>query len=261
MPLENSLVTVVIPIHLPEPSSLEKISLAQTLEVLGRHPITFVAPEGLDTNWYESYCRGKATIHIERFRWRGREGYGKLMTSSHTYARFLAYQFILICHLDAFVFRDELEEWCKLDYDYIGAVILNPAWDTPNSTLRKVTGFTLPQYFGNGGFSLRKVKSFYRITSRFNWYIKFYSWRSKRLGAEFIEDIFLSHHFPKLSSSFRMPPKDLALRFGVAYENWPEEKLPFSNQHISSLPFGNHGWIQFHQNYWKPCIRHFGHAI
>lgn len=42
----KKLITVVIPI-LEEPPALKMISLAQTLAVLQRHPITFMAPTWL----------------------------------------------------------------------------------------------------------------------------------------------------------------------------------------------------------------------
>ena len=119
----KELVTVVIPIHREEPSELEKISLAQILTVLHRYPITFIAPYGLVTAWYEDYCRGKAQIRIENFQWKGHEAYGVLMASRTFFKRFLPYQYVLICHLDAFVFRDELADWCQLGYDYIGSVM------------------------------------------------------------------------------------------------------------------------------------------
>ncbi|WP_352432911.1 DUF5672 family protein [Mucilaginibacter sp. PAMB04274] len=34
--------------------------------------------------------------------------------------------------MDAFVFKDELEKWCQMDYDYIGAVIYDPTYDLNN---------------------------------------------------------------------------------------------------------------------------------
>jgi len=258
--MAQALVTVVIPIHLEKPSELETISLAQTLAVLGRYPLTFMAPLGLDTSWYEDYCRGKATVYIERFQWKGRDEYCALLTSAKFYHRFLGYEYMLICHLDAFVFRDELEQWCQQGYDYIGSVIYNHMWDK-SSRFQKLIGFAYPEYMGNGGFALKKISSFYRITSRFRLYMELYIWIWRMRKAAFIDDIFLSQHFPKLQPSFRIPPKALAQRFGAAYENWEEENLPFTNQDNDSLPFGMHGWILCHPDYWKPCIHRYGYNL
>ncbi|WP_345955378.1 DUF5672 family protein [Mucilaginibacter sp. PAMB04168] len=76
------------------------------------------------------------------------------------YERFSQYEYLLTCHMDAFVFKDELEKWFQMDYEYIGAVIYDPTYDLNNTFFRRITGLTNPEYFGNGGFSLKKVSSF-----------------------------------------------------------------------------------------------------
>ena len=259
--MKKNLVTVVIPIHLEEPSALEKISLAQTVAVLHRHPIAFMTPIGLDTTWYEEFCRGKAAVRFERFDWRGHEAHGELQTNPAFYARFLPYEYMLVVHMDAFVFRDELEKWCRAGYDYAGAVIYNPVWQNPGSALRRLTGFNYPEYFGNGGFSLKKTSTFHRLTTRFRFYINAYHWVRRRRKLGFLDDLFLAQHFPKLSASFRIMPKALAQQFGAAYEFGNAEDLPFTNQDNDTLPFGIHGWIQYQPEYWKPVIRRYGHLI
>jgi len=260
--MSKALVTVVIPIHLEEPSELEKVSLSQTLAVLSEHPITFMAPIKLDTAWYENFCRGKATVYVERFDWKGFDAYSELLTNRIFYQRFLPYEYILICHMDAFVFRDELAKWCDLGYDYIGSVIYSDSWiHGEDSLARRLTGFRIPEYFGNGGFALKKVATFHRITSKFKLYLDIYHWQRKLRKAGLLNDIFIAQHFPKLSPSFRIPPKAVAQGFGAEYVKWPEHELPFNNQELESLPFGVHGWIQFHPEYWKPCIRQLGYAV
>ena len=261
MTISRELVTVVIPIHLEEPPELEKISLAQTLKVLNKYPITFQAPYGLNTSWYENYCEGKAEIHIERFNWKGFVAYSLLQADPKFYERFLKYQYMLICHLDAFVFRDELEEWCHKGYDYIGSIIYDPNFILKNNFLRKLTGFTSPEYFGNGGFGLKNVHTFYRLTSKYKLYIDAYVRLGKLRRRPFFDDLFFTQHFPKLSSSFSIAPLKLAQKFGAVYFNYNEKDLPFNNQENESLPFGVHGWIQYHRDYWKPCIRRYGYEI
>jgi hypothetical protein len=259
--MNKALVTVLIPLRLEEPSELEQLSLTQILAVLYQHPITFMAPVGLDTTWYEERCRGIATVHVERFDWSGHEAFCELLMTSAFYERFEAYEYILNCHLDVFVFRDELEHWCRLGYDFIGAVVYNPMWFRPETLVRRVTGFTQPEYFGNGGFCLKKVATFRRITSRFKRYIDFYHWVRGLRKRGFLDDIFVMNHFPKLSRHFRIPPKSLAQQFGAEYVEGEEEALPFTNQECGTMPFGVHGWIQYNQDYWKPCIRQMGYAI
>ncbi len=259
--MEKNTVVVIIPIHMEEPTELEKISLQQTLTVLHKYPIVFQAPLHLDTSWYIDYCKGKAEVSIERFDWKGHEAYGLLHTSDFYYKRFLKYEYMLTCHLDAFVFRDELDYWCSLGYDYIGSVIYSTKFIMKDTFLKIVTTFTNPEYFGNGGFALKKTRTFYKITSRFKLYIDLYHWQRRMRKRGFYDDLFHSTHYPKLSSSFKAAPKHLAEKFGADFVIWNEADLPFSNADQSSLPFGIHGWIKNQNEYWKPCIKHFGYNI
>ena len=49
------------------------------------------------------------------------------MLSPEFYRRFSDTDYILVCQLDAYIFRDELLSWCKKEYDYIGAPWSAPA--------------------------------------------------------------------------------------------------------------------------------------
>lgn len=249
-------VTVVIPIYKEQPSELEIVSLDQTLAVLGHYPIAFMASEDLDTTWYQEHCRGKAAVRIERFAWEGYQGYVNLMIAPEYYRRFQAYEYLFMCQLDAFAFRDELPYWCSLGYDFVGAVIYNDTWPSITSRMRQLMGFNTPAYFANSGFCLKKVESFIRMTSRFRHYISFYRWVNRLRGVhEFYDDLFISQHFPRLSSRFRMPPKSVAERFGADYMEYDPGRLPFHNQNNENLPFGVHGWIQRELDFWRPCIK------
>ncbi|MEO5977190.1 MAG: DUF5672 family protein [Chryseolinea sp.] len=260
--MNKELVTVVIPIHLEEPPELEKVSLAQTLKLLHKYPITFMTKGNLKTTWYEEFCRGKATIHFERWIWDGFDGFGELMTSHKFYGRFrAAYKFILICHTDAFVFRDELDKWCALDYDYIGSVIYNTHWDGANTVPLRILGFTRPEYYANGGFTLKKIETFYRISYTFRLYLFLLHWVRKVRKRGFLDDIFIAQLFPNLSKSFTQPPLKIAQQFGAAYENFDEKALPFTNDDIKSLPFGTHGWTKYHPDFWKKSIRECGYDV
>ncbi|MDF7813008.1 DUF5672 family protein [Hymenobacter sp. YC55] len=259
--MNRQLVTVVIPAYLTEPTELEKVSLTQILAVLHKHPITFMVPTDLDTTWYEDFCRGKADVHFERFNWKGHEAYGELLLSPEYYQRFAKYEYMLVHHMDSFVFRDELEKWCRMGYDFLSAVIFHPQWTAiVDQPFRKAIGFGAPEYFGNGGFALKKIDTFYRITSKYKFYIKLYNWIRRKRKKQLLEDLFVMQHFPKLSK-FKVPAKELAQKFGAEYVEWEEQDLPFSNQNLSSLPFGVHGWIQFHPEFWKPSIRQFGYSV
>jgi hypothetical protein len=267
----EQIVTVVIPTHLPEPTLLNQISLAQTLKVLGQHPITFVVPEGLDTRWYEEFCRGKAEISFERFSWEGHREFSRLMLSPDFYDRFLSYRYILICHLDAFVFKNDLDAWCERGYDYVGSVIYDRGWESGlpvsrrknlvNAFLRRSLGIQRTEYFANGGFALKNVRTFYKLTKKFRRYVDFYRSLAKIRGRGFLEDIFVIRHLPRLSRSFALAPRADAMKFGAEYVDYQVRDLPFDVADTDSLPFGIHGWIQFQAAYWRPVIRKFGYKL
>ena len=61
-----------------------------------------------------------------RLDWWGHEARGELQTNPDFYARFLPYEYMLVVHRGAFVFRDSLERQDRTGYDYTGAVIYNP---------------------------------------------------------------------------------------------------------------------------------------
>src|SRR3989337_1397330 len=170
-------VVIVIPIHQDEPSEFEKISLAQTLSVLHKYPITFQTKEGVNTKWYEEFCRDKASVNFERFKWNGAQEYSELMALPEFYSRFKEYEYMLICHLDAFVFRDELDKWCEYGYDYIPSIIYNTEWEGLPTLYGKLLGFVKPEYFGNGGFGLRKVETFISLFSSYFLKSRLFFWK------------------------------------------------------------------------------------
>ena len=259
--MEKNTVVIVIPIHREEPTELEKISLQQTLAVLHNYPIVFQAPLVLETAWYINFCKGKADVSVVRFDWHGHEAYSVLHTSEMFYRQFLMYDYMLTCHLDAFVFRDELAYWCSLGYDYIGSIIYQTTFKINNTFIKKITTYNEPEYFGNGGFALRKIKTFYNITSRFKLYIRFYHWQRRLRKRGFYDDLFHCTHYPKIYSSYKIPPKQTAQKFGADFVIYNEADLPFTNSDQNSLPFGIHGWIKNQHEYWKPCIRYYGYPI
>lgn len=254
----KKIVTIVIPIHLPEPPELEKIALTQILKVFSQHPITFQAKAKLDTRWYEEFCKGKAEVKFERFNWEGFQQYSELMIDPVFYERFRSYQFVLICHMDSFPFRDELMHWCNIGHDYIGCVIYNTYWNDHPKTSTKMFGLVKPEYYTNGGFGLRRVEAFHHLVSKFPMriraYLAYLSFRKHYPQ----DDIFLSQLTPSLRY-FKHAPKADAEKFGAAVENWDIHNLPFTNKEVNSLPFGVHGWFNWHPEFWKPCLQAYGY--
>ncbi len=66
--------------------------------------------------------------------WLGRKngiaGYNRMMLSAEFYETYRAYEYILICHADAWVFRNDLSAWCRRGFDCVAA----PGFDAASTT-------------------------------------------------------------------------------------------------------------------------------
>ena len=199
--------------------------------------------------------------------------HGRLLLSKRFYSAFLQYDYILVCHLDALVFSDQLLAWCRQGYDYIGAPwLISP--DTPHITEEKV---------GNGGFSLRRVRSFLRVLNSRRYFVdpeeywRKYAARSglleravnlprrylKRLiplndvrwharmalrdGVH--EDRFWAEYATHYDPDFRIAPVEVAMRF--AFEAEPRRCFERIGR---QLPFGAHRWQNFDRSFYEPLL-------
>jgi len=156
---------IVIPVYKKEINYFEKASLKQCIKVFKDYPIILIAPRSLDTGNYTRMFPFK----IERFEddsFVSVRSYSRLLLLADFYSRFKSYSYILMYQPDAYVFRNELEYWCSQDYDYIGASV-------PERPLTDLYKYNLLDankkgsvFFGNGGFSLRKVDTFIDVLSQ-----------------------------------------------------------------------------------------------
>ena len=221
---------VVIPIYKEKLDDLEKISLAQVRKVLGNYPIVFVAPEGKNFPYMQA---GDMLIQFHPQYFQNVETYSRLLTSPFFYEPFLAFDYILIYQLDAFVFYDALEYFCRLDYDYIGA-----AWSISWS------GFKAPRV-GNGGFSLRKVKACYNLL------------RKNFLPAKnLLEDAFFAICGASDELDFHIAPVEVADLFSM--EHYPARCFKRLG---NKLPFGCHAWTKFSADFYIKLFARLGYDL
>jgi hypothetical protein len=149
--MNNCIVT--IPIYKASPMSSEAASFRQGLTILRNYDICVITHRDCDLSIYKQMSTeaGKE-FSVQMFDndyFSSVQGYNKLCCSFEFYERFQQYKFMFIYQLDAWVFRDELQNWCDKGYDYIGAPVF---WAyNINSFTTKVAGI------GNGGLSLRKI--------------------------------------------------------------------------------------------------------
>ena len=238
---------VVVPIWKRELTPDESLSLSRCLNVLGRHPIVLVSPQGLELPILPP---SPAMVTVERFApgfFGGIAGYNRLMLSAEFYRRLAPYEYVLLHQLDAFVFEDRLDGWCARGYDYVGAPWLGDGWPPASlsplkrAILRAVTRGD--RRVGNGGFSLRRVSSFLRTATRWRRVLAhwgsnedlFWSVAGRRLGRLRIPPVAEAMHF-----SFELEPR-------VCYERLSGE-----------LPFGCHAWARYDPEFWRGILRRIG---
>jgi hypothetical protein len=252
-------VKIVIPLYKSDLNEQEQLALSQCCKILARYPICMAKPKSLDVS---SLIEQYPMVEVENFSdgyFKNKESYNQLMLSSGFYERFLAYDYILIHQLDAFVFKDELEYWCNKGFDYIGA----PWIINPEHTRIHYKFFSLLKYryykiinkpfkqkiiggkVGNGGFSLRKVFEFYTVTLLYRFKTIPYLYQSKSKDI-FNEDVFWAIENP----GFKYPVLSEALLFSI--DHYPEACLKMNH---NVLPFGCHGWSKPRKwIFWKPII-------
>ena len=164
----SSSAAVVIPVYKNELEWYEKISLRQVQKVFHNNPIIFVMPEAFAGAYIPP-------VHTNSKRFRKIH-----FPARFFYRAFESYEYILIYQLDAFAFSDQLDEFCDLGYDYIGA-----PWPFHCGHLPGILGRKVFLHVGNGGFSLRKTKACIELLEKHASWVK--AWN-------YTEDAFFSYY-------------------------------------------------------------------
>lgn len=253
------LVKVVIPIYKDHFGFLEEKSLLQCMNVLKEYPIVLMQPEGLDNTYITDKFPNVLVENFSKDYFKNISGYNELLLSPSFYERFLDSEFILIYQLDAFVFKDTLKNWCEKGYDYIGAPWIATQhnkivaktlalFDSKKKKERKQIFYKA----GNGGFSLRRVSSHYKIAKEQQSFISnFLKAEKKPIYAT--EDVFWSLKAPEFSKYFTIPGYKEALHFAI--DRKPEIAFRIIN---NEMPFGCHGINKPKVvDFWKPILDNY----
>ena len=227
-------VAVVIPIYQTQLNPEEIISLEQCLRVLGEYPIRFVGPQSLNIEFLKTWIKEIEIIRFEDKYFKSPKTYNKLLTSPFFYEAFPNFEYILIHQLDAYVFEDQLLEWCAKGFDYIGA-----------PKLRKhhlSNTFSCQPVLLNGGLSLRKVRPILR-------YIKIYHLFFREwLANEDAMFSFAQRRVYPFRFLLKLPTWQEALTFAI--EQNPETSMRI----LGKLPFGCHAWERYNPKFWEKYI-------
>jgi hypothetical protein len=263
-------VAVIIPFYKPGLSPYESISLQQCFKTLLAYPVIAIKPRKLQLSAEITAYPFADTVSFDDDYFKDVQGYNRLMLSDIFYGRFLNLEYILIYQLDAFVFKDELEYWCKQGVDYIGAPWIRrkkySTWiKSFFSSVRqqlsqrynlKKNGLPNKYQFddrvGNGGFSLRKIKIFYDICISHQEKIVEYNDQS---FYQYNEDIFWSIEVNRKRKTLNIPHYKFALKFSIEF--YPERALVINK---GQLPFGCHAWDK-NADFWRPIFEQYGYII
>jgi len=277
--MDKKTVAIVVPIYAKSLNVDQGNALRHLRYFLGRHDKYFIMPKDLDLEIEQG------DFLIKRFKnkyFQSRQTYNNLMLSEELYRAFNDYEYILIYQLDCLVFSDQLLDWCKKGYDYIGA-----PWYKLQMEKYVIWPFGEANV-GNGGFSLRKIESHLKVLAVYNqrihifnnvkrklmpfvYLFKYYlriilkeilarrhSWRTVlrkvRIKKQDIdelrnEDVFWSFEAKKYYPDFKIPPAEVAVSFSFEVE--PEYAFE-KNKRI--LPFGCHSGAVQGKDFWKPYL-------
>ena len=258
---------VVVPLYESNPDNWQRLSFEQCCRVLGGHPICIATNKEVDISQYQEIA-SKYSIKILREDFDSSffasiSGYNRLMLDKRFYQRFSDYEYMLVYQLDAWVFRDELDDWCNKGYDYIGA-----PWIEKDSKGQPISIGGV----GNGGFSLRRIQHFVDVLSyrgpvkdgeklklepslknklyRFLYSLGYQNTLSYYKKDETLfEDIFLSIFLADTKLHALMPDAETACHF--AFEQAPS----YLYAKTKRLPFGCHAWLKYeYDSFWMTFI-------
>lgn len=152
-------ICIVIPIYKETLNVFEIQSVEQCIKVLSAYTIHFVCPQGLNVDFYkEKFLRIENFTFFDNHYFKDLGGYNRLMLSVGFYRTFNIYKYMFIYQTDCYVFRDELLDWANRSYDYIGGIWFEDYHGEPNFGAKI-------WHPGNGGLSLRKIKTMIKILS------------------------------------------------------------------------------------------------
>ena len=228
---------IVIPIYKEEMTPSEIVSLKQVKKVLKDYDLVYIAPIKMKRVFEK---KNSLVEYWPDDCFKDITSYSKLLLTKEFYERFIDYEYMLIYQLDAFVFYDELDKFCSMGYDYMGAPI--PFWGKWRGLKARV---------GNGGLSLRKIKSCIQVVENKE---EIYIQSKRREEFELGEDQFFAYCGYDKKIDFYVPDKKTALLFCV------EGNVMKCFQRLSedNLPFACHGWSKFmYWDVWKPYIEKY----
>ncbi len=234
---------VVIPVYKDSLESYEVMSAYRINTIFKNVPKYLFYPNNISPNTYLEIIEGLRLVPLDHRYFSSIDSYNRLLKSPVFYGPVGEYDFMLLYQLDSYIFDEsKIYDFIDCNFDYIGAPWLKLNWYR-NST-KLVTKFRSLEPFirkvGNGGFSLRKVKTFYKYSK----YLSVFN-----LLVSIQEDIFWTNIASRFIPGFKLPTISDALKFG--FDEDPQDCFKLNN---NELPFGCHGWQKNDPEFWKSYI-------
>ena len=262
---------IVVPVHKPDLSTDDIISLNACYNKLKDYKCFLVYPDGMDISKYLAIHQGLIPKPVKPVWLSSIKHYNQMKLDLKFYELFNEFKYMLTYELDAYIFGSDLviEEFTK--YDFIGAPYFEGYLDAlPEAPF--ITG-------ENSGFSIRNIQSCIHVLQSMSKY--FYNWlaykyifsKSKILRAivnrltlrkydaiiygrfsfyfkdEYVhEDMIWSRVIPEFFPDFKIAATETAIKF--SFEVNPDKLYKLNN---NQLPLGCHAWPKF-KYFWKDHI-------
>jgi hypothetical protein len=267
-------VAIMVPLISVTLNEDEAISMRHLREFLGGYDKFLLVPEGLDVR-----MDGFTALPLDQKHFGSAANHNRMLYRTDFWEKFADYEYVLMYHLDALVFSDQLEEWCDRELDFIGAPFLR----CPESP------WVREERVGNGGFALYRVPSVLKVL--WSRYIgdpsKFWEdhfWREREKLRSFLRpirsavpgwlrgratsglrsqlkkidrtevnergnDLFWSDEAKRHWPPFKVGTLEEGLAF--AFETQPSRSLERMG---GKLPFGCHAWGRYDRGFWEKYL-------
>jgi len=241
--IKNKIV-IVIPIYSLFLKGYEIKVLDKLSSLCKDYEIYFIHPKSLNLNKEELFFSYNfKCLSFEDSYFKDIAGYNRLCLSYSFYDSFKDFDYLLIHQLDAFIFENAFEKWISQNYDYVAPPwvgvdafkFIRGTFENNVPLLLKAKLLPLHRrlfghdfFVGNGGISLRKVRTFKRVLKIFDSIAREWAYN---------EDLFYSLYVPAYYPIFRIPSFDKALTFG--FDLNPLEAFELNG---NELPMAAHGF-------------------
>lgn len=209
-------------------------------------PVYLVCPKGMNTDKYKEIYPSIQIKEFPKKYFKSISTYSQLLINYDFYKSFNEYDYMCIYQLDCYIFGKvtDITNWCNKGYDYVGGPIIseNAGWSEVNK------GGKWKPVVGNGGFSLRKIKTFLEITDPKGEFREYYKVTDELLKNVIYEDKYFCNDIIRFYD-INIPDWLEASRFAIDMN----ADLFYNNIKINYFPVACHAWPK--------NIRHWKHVI